>query len=85
MQRKVLWKERQLFFCTPQTFRNDIAKGYVDVRKIVCLVFDEAHRASGNYAYTVVTQQIIQQNLKKNFLKYLKLKDVFLELMGLLD
>ena len=62
VQRKVLWKERQLFFCTPQTFRNDIAKGYVDVRKIVCLVFDEAHRASGNYAYTVVTQQIIQQN-----------------------
>ena len=34
----------------------------MDLRKIVCIVFDEAHRAMGNYAYTVVTQQVIQQN-----------------------
>ena len=62
-QRKItLERSTTIFFLHPQTLRNDIAKGYVDLRKIVCIVFDEAHRAMGNYAYTVVTQQVIQQN-----------------------
>jgi ATP-dependent DNA helicase MPH1 len=31
--------------------RNDIEKGLVDVRTISCVVVDEAHRASGKFAY----------------------------------
>ena len=42
-----------VIFLHSQTLRNDIAKGYVDLRKIVCIVFDEAHRAMGNYAAQV--------------------------------
>ena len=36
---------------TPQTLQNDIEKKALDTSKIVLLVIDEAHRATGNYAY----------------------------------
>ena len=36
---------------TPQTLQSDLAAGIFDATKTVCLVIDEAHRASGNYAY----------------------------------
>ena len=34
-----------------ESFQNDIKKGECALSKFVCIVFDEAHRASGNYAY----------------------------------
>ena len=49
--RERYWKEKKVFYCTPQTLRNDIEKGLVDVRTISCVVVDEAHRASGKFAY----------------------------------
>ena len=36
---------------TPQTLQSDIESGLFDVTKITLLVIDEAHRATGNYAY----------------------------------
>ena len=42
---------------TPQTLESDIKAGLIDLKKIVLLVIDEAHRASGNYSYcNVVTK-----------------------------
>ncbi|WWD20885.1 hypothetical protein CI109_105362 [Kwoniella shandongensis] len=49
-----LWEERRVFYCTPQTLDNDLRKGAVDARDIVLAVFDEAHKASGSYAYTTI-------------------------------
>lgn len=43
---------------TPQTLQSDIASKLFDVSRIVCLVIDEAHRASGNYAYCNVIKLI---------------------------
>ncbi|KLU84166.1 ATP-dependent DNA helicase MPH1 [Magnaporthiopsis poae ATCC 64411] len=48
------WECRRLFFMTPQTLMNDLSKGYADPKKIVLLVVDEAHRATGDYAYVKV-------------------------------
>jgi ERCC4-related helicase len=39
---------------TPQTLLNDLKHGYTDPKKIVLLVVDEAHRATGAYAYVEV-------------------------------
>ena len=49
-KRAHLWRERRVFFCTPQTMVNDMKRGLVDLKRVVCLVVDEAHRAAGNYA-----------------------------------
>ena len=61
-ERKKLWKSQNLFFCTPQTFRNDCSNGMVDIDQVTLLVFDEAHRATGNYAYTLAIQLVQEAN-----------------------
>lgn len=56
--RKVLWREKRVFFCTPQSMQNDLRHGICEAERFVCLVVDEAHRATGNYAYCCVIQEI---------------------------
>jgi ATP-dependent DNA helicase MPH1 len=48
------WKSRRVFFMTPQTLLNDLKAGFADPKKIVLLVVDEAHKATGSYAYVEV-------------------------------
>ncbi|KAF2858316.1 P-loop containing nucleoside triphosphate hydrolase protein [Piedraia hortae CBS 480.64] len=48
------WRERRVFFMTPQTVINDLKTGICDPKRIVLLVVDEAHKATGGYAYTEV-------------------------------
>ena len=43
---------------TPQTLQNDLERKVFDPSKIVLLVIDEAHRATGNYAYCKIIQLI---------------------------
>lgn len=45
------WQEKRVFFCTPQSLQNDLESGGADADNIVLLVVDEAHRATGSYAY----------------------------------
>lgn len=56
--RRVLWNSRRVFFCTPQSLQNDLRQGVCAAEKFVCIVVDEAHRATGNYAYCCVVQMI---------------------------
>lgn len=60
-RRRELWKKKRVFFCTPQIVSNDLVKGVVRPETFVCLVFDEAHRATKNYAYC----QVMREALKK--------------------
>lgn len=50
------WKTKRVFFMTPQTIINDLKTGLCDPKRIVLLVVDEAHRATGNYAYVEVVK-----------------------------
>lgn len=50
------WLEKRVFFMTPQTLLHDLASGICDPKKLVLLVVDEAHRATGNYAYVEVVR-----------------------------
>ena len=50
------WQSKRVFFMTPQTIINDLKTGICDPKKIVLLVVDEAHRATGNYAYVEVVK-----------------------------
>jgi ERCC4-related helicase len=52
--RESQWETKKIFFCTPQVVENDLLQGRLSWRRIVCVVIDEAHRASGNYAYVKV-------------------------------
>lgn len=59
--RKVLWRSKRVFFCTPQSMQNDLRQHICNAELIVCLVVDEAHRATGNYAYCGVIQEVEQK------------------------
>ncbi|KAI7816581.1 P-loop containing nucleoside triphosphate hydrolase protein, partial [Gamsiella multidivaricata] len=52
--RKEMWLSKRVIFCTPQVVQNDIKSGICPAESIVCLVIDEAHRATGRYAYSEV-------------------------------
>ncbi|KAG4056715.1 Fanconi anemia group M protein [Phytophthora cactorum] len=68
--RRVLWNSRRVFFCTPQSLQNDLRRGVCAAEKFVCIVVDEAHRATGNYAYCCVVQEI---EAKTHFFRVLAL------------
>ena len=60
------WAEKRVFFCTPQTVQNDMMVRMEEANQmgecslsciasqVVCLVFDEAHKPSCDYAYNKV-------------------------------
>ncbi|CAM9841979.1 unnamed protein product, partial [Discosporangium mesarthrocarpum] len=57
-KRQQLWDERRVFYCTPQSMANDIIKKRCDPGRFVCVVVDEAHRSTGNYAYVSVIREV---------------------------
>jgi ERCC4-related helicase len=61
-ERAKLWAQRRVFFCTPQTLSNDLENKICDPRKIVCIVIDEAHKATAHYAYTTAVEHISRFN-----------------------
>ncbi|KAL1631338.1 3'-5' DNA helicase [Diplodia seriata] len=56
------WKTKRVFFMTPQTMINDLKTGYCDAKKIALLVVDEAHRATGAYAYVEIVKFVRRFN-----------------------
>jgi hypothetical protein len=48
-RRAEAWHKRRVFYCTPQTVKNDLFKGRLDPSDIVLMVVDEAHKATGDY------------------------------------
>lgn len=56
------WKSKRVFFMTPQTLINDLKTGIADPKRIVLLVVDEAHRATGAYAYVEVVKFLRRYN-----------------------
>lgn len=50
-QRQSIYQRARVWFMTPQALENDINRGIVELDKVVLVVIDEAHRATGGYAY----------------------------------
>jgi len=50
------WGKRMIV-STPQVFVNDLISGKIELDGISLLVFDEAHRAVGDYAYTFIGER----------------------------
>jgi Fanconi anemia group M protein len=51
------WQTAQIIFSTPQGLENDIIGNKIDISKVSLLVFDEAHRATGDYSYVFLAKQ----------------------------
>lgn len=58
--RLVKWVSSKVIVSTPQVVSNDLRNGTVDISKFGIIVFDEAHRATGNYAYVHVASNFLE-------------------------
>lgn len=56
------WEKKRVFFMTPQTLINDLKTGICNPKRIALVVIDEAHRATGGYAYVEVVKFIRRFN-----------------------
>lgn len=56
------WRSKRVFFMTPQTIINDLKTGIADPKRLVLIVVDEAHRATGSYAYVEVVKFVRRFN-----------------------
>ena len=61
-KRVQLYEENQILFCTPQTLRNDLVNRRYTLEHTALIIFDEAHHASGDYAYTMIADEFAEQN-----------------------
>lgn len=58
--RLIKWVSSKVVVSTPQVVSNDLRNGTVDISKFGIIVFDEAHRATGNYAYVHVASSYLE-------------------------
>ena len=52
--REAEWRESKIVVATPQVIENDLREGRHSLEEVSLTVFDEAHRAVGDYAYVAV-------------------------------
>ncbi|TXT62538.1 MAG: ERCC4-like helicase/ Hef nuclease [Promethearchaeota archaeon] len=57
--RKELWKALKIAFMTPQVLQNDIITHQYALDDVSLIIFDECHRAVGDYAYCFIAKQYI--------------------------
>ncbi|MBN2142939.1 DEAD/DEAH box helicase [Candidatus Woesearchaeota archaeon] len=55
-KRAELWKKTRIIVSTPQGLENDIISSKINLKEVSLLVFDEAHRAVGDYSYVFVSK-----------------------------
>lgn len=62
--RKMIWDNKtiKLIFATPEVIRNDLNESRLDLKDFGLIVFDEAHRAIKDYAYTLISKKYMQQS-----------------------
>jgi Fanconi anemia group M protein len=62
-QRRTIWTDSRVVVMTPQALQNDLVQRSYDLHDVSLLVFDEAHRGVGNYAYTFIAELYEKQGL----------------------
>ncbi len=61
-KREDAWEQNQIIISTPQGLENDVIKRKVNFENTSLLVIDEAHRATGNYAYVYLAKKYVEQS-----------------------
>ncbi|MFX1571210.1 MAG: DEAD/DEAH box helicase [Promethearchaeota archaeon] len=60
VKRKLLWKKLRVAFMTPQVLQNDIISENYSIKDTSLIIFDECHRAVGDYAYCFIAKKYIE-------------------------
>ncbi|NVM34507.1 MAG: DEAD/DEAH box helicase family protein [Candidatus Lokiarchaeota archaeon] len=57
-----VFNKNQILFYTPQTLRNDLVNKKYTLEDTALIIFDEAHHASGDYPYTMISDEFVVTN-----------------------
>ena len=60
-KRAALFTTCQIIFSTPQGLENDVLASRIRLKDISLMVFDESHRATGEYSYVWLAKQYVKQ------------------------
>jgi len=60
-KRHEMWQRARIIFSTPQGLENDMLGDKISLADVSLLVFDEAHRATGDYSYAFIAKQYQQK------------------------
>ncbi|MBY8981757.1 MAG: DEAD/DEAH box helicase family protein [Candidatus Lokiarchaeota archaeon] len=63
-ERKEIWENIKIAFMTPQVLQNDIISNHYSLENVSLIIFDECHRAVGDYAYCFIAKKFI--NISKD-------------------
>jgi ERCC4-related helicase/ERCC4-type nuclease len=60
-KRSSIWERAQVVVSTPQVIENDLLGKKISLEDVSCIIFDEAHRATGDYSYVYIAEKYNQQ------------------------
>ncbi len=60
-KRMSMWEGAQVVVSTPQVIENDLLGKKISLEDVSCIIFDEAHRATGDYSYVYIAEKYAQQ------------------------
>ncbi len=66
--RRDKWDTARVIVMTPQALQNDLVQGSYDLADVCLIVYDEAHRGVGNYAYTFIAGMYEKQGIHRRSL-----------------
>jgi len=58
-KRILLFNNSRLIISTPQVIKNDLLRGRYNLKQVSLIIFDEAHKTKGNYAYNFISSEYI--------------------------
>ncbi|MCR4335442.1 MAG: DEAD/DEAH box helicase [archaeon] len=60
-KRKEIFENASIISATPQSIQNDLVSGKINISDFGLVVFDEAHRAMGNYSYVFIAEHYMRK------------------------
>ncbi len=60
-KRQLMWEKAKVIVSTPQVIENDLLAKKISLENISCIIFDEAHRATGDYSYVYIGEKYALQ------------------------
>lgn len=61
-RRNEFWQRARIYVATPQVVQNDMMAGICDISRFSLLIFDECHRARGDYSYVPISKKYSDKN-----------------------
>ena len=64
-KRKMIWDENKIIVSTPQVIENDLISKKINLEDVSIIIYDEVHRAVGNYSYVFISEMYMKQKEKR--------------------